>query len=137
MQDLALLVSERQYLLGETDIPDISHESGVYIRVTQELLIIFWNNAGTIGEQVFGKQEDEVQIKKTDIISIKSLPKQDIHESDNSWSTTQYPELIINHKDPYEVVSFFTTKLRHSESYWIKALTKYLSQALEITIEHE
>jgi hypothetical protein len=137
MRDFALLVSERQYLLGETDIPDIYYESGVYIKVTEHGITISWNNSNTIGENVYGRQDFEVQIKKTAIISIKSFPKQDIQEGDNSWSTNHYPELVINHKDPYEVVDFFTTKLRHSESYWVKALSKYLSQELDIKIEQE
>ena len=137
MQDLTELISKRQFLLGGTDIPDISHSSGVFIKTTNDKLIVFWDNSNTMGEQMNGRQEFQFNINKRDIVAIKSFPKQDVQDGDNLMNTDHYPELIITHKDPYEVVDFFTTKFQSTESYWIKALAKYLSNQFEINIEQE
>ncbi len=137
MLDLTELIITRQYLLGETDIPDISHRSGVNLKAIDDELVVFWDNANTMGEQMHGTQEFQFKIRKIDIIDIKSFPKQNVPEGDNSWNTERYPELIITHKDPYEVVDFFTSKFQSSESYWIKALSKYLAKQFNINIEQE
>ena len=135
MQDLTEIITKRQFLLGLTDIPDISHTSGVHIKTTEDELIVFWDNSNTMDEQMNGRQEFQFNIRKKDILTIKSFPKQDIQEGDNSWNTDHYPELVITHQDPYGVVEFFTTKLQSSESYWIKALAKYLSQQFNLNID--
>lgn len=137
MPNLTEQLTKRQFLIGETDIPDLSPSGGVYIQATPDELIVKWDNSNTMGDLMSGREEHEFRISRADIITIKALPKQSIHESDNSWSTDHYPEIIIIHKDPFEVVDNFTTKFRNSESYWIKALAKHLSQQFNLTIEQE
>jgi hypothetical protein len=139
MPDLEEQILKRKYTLSGTDIPDTPQSTEVYIKVTPQGVVINWNNSNTYDETITGREEFQINITKDQIVQLKIFPRPDASEGDtyNYSNYDDYPELQIIHKDPYEVVDNFTTEIVTTQTYWIKALAKYLSKKLDINVVQE
>jgi hypothetical protein len=50
------------------------------------------------------------------------------------WNQPEVSEMVFRHRDPYEIVPHFTTKVSSPKYYWIRALGKYVRERLKMEL---
>lgn len=135
---LSELISKRCFIF-ETTIPEIinfpEHYIDVSFKIINGKIIIYWDRYDSFEEQQIN---ETIEIDKSDILSIKVLPKSNIDNPDSHWNKSLFPEIIFRHKDPNGIIEFFKSSLKHDQSYSIKALKKYIeiNIGIDLIIEH-
>ena len=123
------LIKEQKYFLSETEIPNITFIGFVNVVIFKDTFQLLWNPGQYINYENDLIHRVRAEIKKEDIISVSVILNPDItllfNETYDAFSTRHFSEFKIIHKDPFGIVPNFKTVIRHSQSYWIKALTVY------------
>jgi hypothetical protein len=88
--------------------------------------------AGTLGADI----AFTFRIPKDSVVKALLRLKPDVPDDFeyNPWNQPEVSELEIRHRDPFEVVPYFTTVFSSTKRYWIKAFAKMLSDKLKLTV---
>jgi hypothetical protein len=102
---------------------------GVEFTVTPEAIQVHAKLTGTVGE-LMAKGSDvdcKVHFHRDEILGISMFLMPDGGEeyTDLSW-------VIIQHRDPFGVMAFFTSTFTSDKGYWPKALAKLLKENMGI-----
>lgn len=129
-------IDDFSFLLLYTDIPRITSDRGVDVKLSNGDIEVSWDNSNTLGEIMSGFKSNSFTIKNNEIQKIQVLLKPDTSDDINyvGWNPPEYSTITIYHSDQHNVVPYFSTTFGTEKQYWALAFKKHFEAISSIFV---